>query len=451
MKDVDEMAPPIWLELTQSLSPGDFFDGLAKEDKQEIEKWRSKRGSMLQARIQQEIQAKMEDEPSLARDSTPFLKVLVKSYDRTLIRQPPTVNDEAILTIWSPSEEQCNLVKEGAVLRFENLATRDKYEGRLQLSGNGRTSISLCCLPPLPNHVSNGAFFSKRKYSSMFQINVASRRMLLKSYDRDRRSPSIDHDLLGIVVKVEEINDESRCLIYVTDKSNLVVRVMCETNMLSGANDSLGLRHCERKHLSENPRVFSFRNAVVQPFDTEKNCAVVLLKQMSSIRLECNEALAEKVQRWAESSRGRECLQKIVAHLDAGLLTLQRPLATYVPVLGYIAGLTVQSSNQLRILVDTARPRLQQYEFPFRLLQDVVLHDSSWSTVSLNSEEENVCSNMNHLGKLFRARGVLYKFVLKRIPKTGVGPWSCEFEVFNIVAADMEGVASVYRSNKSHY
>ncbi|CAB9523153.1 cancer type 2 susceptibility protein [Seminavis robusta] len=451
-KDVDELAPPLWTRLTTSPSPEDFYHGLNNEGKSIIERWRAKRSAVLQRRIQQEVQAKIEEDESLIRHSTPFLRVLVASHDRSLLDRAGEriCNEQGILTVWSPTEEQLGLFREGGLIQVENLAARQKYEGRIQLSANGRTTITACSSRTSFSPELMSLCYSERKPVSIFQIHVYSRRLLQGKARRDEggEAPN-EHDIVGVILKVVESDSDEKMSIYLTDKSSLVVRVQC--GGLKGIGDSIGLRSPFARQCVEQPRVLAFRDLTVLPFDAVENCAVLEFRVMSSIRTKISEPTSANLRAWAVSTAGRSLLSRRAAFLDCGLFTLQRPKATFVPLVGYIAGFKVQPSHHLSVLVDSASGSQQEFTFPYHLLQDVVLPNSDHETVSLSSVEEGLCSKLTLLGKFFRARGVLHRFLLKRTESSAQSITSyrpCEFEVCQISAVDLEALCGVYDTSE---
>lgn len=443
LQDVDKMAPGVWIQLMESVSPSDFFEGLKQEDKVAIERWKSHRNVLLQTRIQQEVQAKIDEEPLLDRRSTPFIRVLVKSYYRSLSKKGAAISskDEAILTVWSPTEEQLNLLKEGIILSAENLSVRHKYNGRLQLTANSRTQFShLPSLPSACDLVSVG--YRERSFASCFRIHVCSRQLLQSP---SKQGKVIEYDFIGVVLRVVEQTDRDVLVsIYLTDRSGLVLRVQCGT--MKGFGDSVGLRSSVAAECVEHPRVAVFRDLHILPFDTVDNCAVADFQAVSCVRPQHMEPRTEELRQWAESHTGRSCLRRLAAYIDAELCPQQRPVASFTTAVGYIAGFNVHSSNQLRILVDCATENLQEWAFPFHLLKDVVLPgDFTWS-VSLNAEEEVICSRLKLLGKFFRARGVLYRFALKRTPQTITSFRLCDFEVCRIHPLNPSTLYDIYQA-----
>jgi len=435
-QDVDEMAPPVWIRLVQSSSPEELYHELNREDRATIDRWKSKRGSLLQSRIQQEVQAKLEDEPVLQRESKPFIRLSVRSFDRSLLTEgKPTSSDEAVLTVWQPTEEQLSLLREGIIVRAENLSTGKRtYEGRIQLSANSRTAMGAVPSTPLSRRIFRKSGFTERTYASIFQLHVCSRQL--------SQASASTYDFVGVVLKVTDEESSHRTFIYLTDKSNLVVRVQCRN--IQGLGDLIGLRSPIARQSIEHPRVIAFRDVTIMPFDKAERVAVVDFRSgVSSLWSHATEPTTASLRCWVESPEGRKKLVHLATYCDANLNPMQQYVATFHSALGYIAGITVQSSNQLRILVDCATG-IQEWAFPLHLVHDVNIPSSATETVCLNPADEKTCSQMCILGKIFRARGTLFHFVLRRTPQSITISRPCKFEVCQIKEADMEAVAGVY-------
>lgn len=450
LKDVDELAPPVWIRLMKSSSQEEMYHELNSEETALVEKWRSKRGAMLQTRIQQEVQAKLEDEPSLERDSTPFIRLVVQSHDRSFLgcgrrqKQRAKLSNTAVLTVWSPTEEQLHVLREGAVVRAQSMsAGKRMYDGKIQVTGNSRTPMAALPSTPQSQEILKLSGYTERNYSSVFQLHVSSRRLLQSSTSRTHASDSNECDFFGVILKVTEEETCKRASIYLVDKSNLVVRVQCEH--VRGLGSLIGLCSPFASQCVEQPRIAVFRDVTVAPFDKVENCAVVEFRGLSSFRAQSAEPLTGGLKLWAESVAGRQHLSKLAAYWDAGLSIVQRSQATYTPAIGYIAGFTIQDS-QLRILVDCAAGNLHEWALPPHLVNDLKLPESSYESVSLSPKDEETYSRLSLLGKIFIAKGVLFRFTLKRTPQTITSSRPCEFEVSHITQADPELIASVYEA-----
>jgi len=293
------MAPPVWHQLIKSPDPEDFYYHLDTEGKHDIERWRLKRGGMLQSRIQQEVQAKIEDEETLVRDSTPFVRVLVRSFDRGLLDATKDNNDEAVLTVWSPTEEQLSLLREGSVLRVENLAAPRRYEGRFQFSANARTRMDLWPTTPRLQDLLLSSGYIERQYTSLFQIHLSSRELLQPNISgRYSDDLALACDFVGIILKVVENEAGHPLVVYVTDRSNLILRVC---GGVKGLGDAIGLRSSVARECVEHPRVIVFRDLTVLPFDKVENCAVAEFRAVSSVRTQLVEPTAESLKQYVES------------------------------------------------------------------------------------------------------------------------------------------------------
>lgn len=449
---MDAQSPDAWKHFVESGMDSEFFLSLNQEEQRDVEMWKSKRMELLRTYIQQEVEAKMEDEPCLVRDVTPVVRVLVRSFDYHLFHAQHSASrpttEEAILSLWSPTEEQMSLLQEGTVLQIKNLAVRnDIREGRVQLSANSRTKIGI--LPSaLEKYNLLPPGYKERKFTPFFRLHVASRKLLTS-----QSFYSVEEcDVVGVVLKVVEhsdAKDRNRC-VYLTDESNLVVRAHCKDSDLA---DVFGLTRTEESQtglVCENPTLVAFRDMRVLPFDEIENCAVLEFLDRSSSHLPQRHQKVETLQQWADSPAGKTKLRKVTSYLDAGLYSMQRSQSDFATAIGYITGFSSSwtSSHQLRIAVDCGMPQCHEFELPFDLLKDVMNAAASSESVSTTAtEDEGVVSRLTHLGKFYRARGVLYKFILKRksrIVQKGGTTSPVEYEVCQVHLADMESIAGVF-------
>ena len=113
----------MWHRLVKSQSSSDFFEELHESEKRSVENWRQRRATLLQDKMRQEMEARLEEHEELFCQSSPFIRVRVQG----LGTRPFDPHDaEAILTVWNPSSDQLKAIKEGAVLRMKSLAVRDR-------------------------------------------------------------------------------------------------------------------------------------------------------------------------------------------------------------------------------------------------------------------------------------------------------------------------------------
>jgi hypothetical protein len=171
------MAPEVWQRLMASASPGDLYEQLSQSDQAIVEKWKEKRDYLLRDMVQKEIEARLEGDTALCRESTPFIRVFVKSYDT---RESDAVSyavnscEGAMLTIWNPSEQQIGLLREGHVVRIRNLAVRaSKHEGLLQITAGGKTQMDLATSSPIPL-ASIG--YANRFFTNILRVHLTAKK-----------------------------------------------------------------------------------------------------------------------------------------------------------------------------------------------------------------------------------------------------------------------------------
>ena len=104
------------------------MDGLDADTRRDLDRWRARRSALLPERIKQELDAKLEEYDLDQKPSLPFLKLHVESLAQDG-ESGRDVHEEAHLTVWNPSTEQLDLLREGNTLRFKNLDTRGKGYG----------------------------------------------------------------------------------------------------------------------------------------------------------------------------------------------------------------------------------------------------------------------------------------------------------------------------------
>ena len=108
-----------------STTPEEIYETFSNDNKYIISRWTEKRSTLVHRRIREEVESELQTETSLVRESTNFLRVKVHSVD-----PKSSCNENAMLTIWQPTEEQLGFLKEGTSVEFHNLAVREStYDG----------------------------------------------------------------------------------------------------------------------------------------------------------------------------------------------------------------------------------------------------------------------------------------------------------------------------------
>jgi hypothetical protein len=380
--------------MMKSSIPEEIYETFDNQEKKIISRWREQRNALVHRRVQQEVEAELETDTTLIRESKNFQRVRVYSID------PKTsCRESALLTIWQPTEEQLGLLKEGTAVEIHNLALRDAtYDGSLQLIANSRTSIESFTFQA--SSLIEKIGFRQRRFLNIFQVHKLSHEA---THDRFRRKQS-DFDVAAVQIHVVEPSDSSDAFsFYVTDETNLILRVHCKKPPLMLKTLLLG-----EKRFSP----YAMRDLVICPFDQEQQCAVAEFRDMSSFVMS-NEHV-ERLKNWASLS-SRKDLSQIAAYLRAGLPLWEQDSDQKVS-LGYIMGLRTESKDKIYIEVDCCGHGCYEWKLPARVLQQMI---SSISVddlqVSLSPEQEDRISKFGMLSKILRARGILWRFQLSSV------------------------------------
>lgn len=427
----------MWHRLVKSQSSSDFFEELHESEKRSVENWRQRRATLLQDKMRQEMEARLEEHEELFCQSSPFIRVRVQG----LGTRPFDPRDaEAILTVWNPSSDQLKAIKEGAVLRMKSLAVRDrKYEGLLQLSANARTSMATISEQLPLSEISNYLSHSGRSFARVSRILVLSKQMLIAT-ERERSLPEVD--VIGIVLKVEQRSDAAGWTAHVTDDTGLVLRVQSDLEQ-RGHNPFTTLAASARENVDQPLLIVALRDVRVMPFDTAEKCAVARFRETSSFHQRQASQIGE-LQLWATSKKGRHCLQKLAAYLDLDIPIFDRPASKSRIALGYLAGFHV-SSQGLIVKVDLGGSNLQTWKFPLALMSNFAAScDDLHGLVSLGSKEEETIAQLASLGRAFRARQSMYRFSLRQLTASPVHFPDCHYEVIQITLADPEALGFLY-------
>jgi hypothetical protein len=428
----------------ESRSTSDFYDDLQESERLAIDVWKQRRTVLLQDRMRQEIDARLEENDELLPPSTPFLRVRVKGFGARKFDGDGADREEALLTIWNPSTEQLDALQEGAVVRMENVAVREnKYEGRIQLSANSRTAMS-AIFEKLPQpELSKYVMYAARTFTRIFRIHVLSKQMLTASAPESIPS---EVDVCGIVLKVENRPGFSGWLVYLADDSGLVVRVQSDLER-RGHSSFLAPSSSARENDERPPVLVAFRDLIVLPFDSVAKCAVAHFKDTSSFQQRQEEGTLDDLRRWAVSNKGRRRLRKVMAFFDADIPIFDCIGTNPWIAVGYIAGFDVLPSQQLVVRVDCGGNRLQTWKFPLALISSFAAscYDLSESVI-LNPEEEATLAQLASLARVFRARQSMYRFSLHRLAVSPANYPDCHYELDQIARANTEALGALYFS-----
>jgi hypothetical protein len=430
--------------MMRSGSPCDFYEQLSRCDQVVVDKWKEKRDTILLGMAQKAIEERLDGDTAMFRESTPFIRVFVKSYNpfnKKNGTKKETVCEGALLTIWNPSEQQLSLLREGRIVRIRNLSVRDtKYEGLMQMTAGAKTQMeSILSSPLLPSKLASLGY-SKRVFAKLFRVHTIAKKLSANLFPS---SPAPEIDMAAILLRVsQEGSAEERELIYMTDETGLVLRV--ERDRTSNQDDSFIYRSQSARQNAEDPTTVAFRDLRITRFDSAENCAVAVYTQTSDIASKTPRF--SELLKWAESPSGRCLLRRLAACMDFGI-PLNPPASNQTAIAtGYIAGFNIpesSNSSHLEIKVDCGMAELLVWDFPFFLLDETLrLCNVAPEPVSLEREVDEKYAKLKVLGKIFGARGLLLVFSLRR--KSNMACEDGKYEVRKVKIADSNALAHVY-------
>lgn len=435
---MDSSAPDLWFDFCKHKDPEEFYGQLDSNERTLIDAWIERRSFLLRARLQQEIDSRLDELEDDFSQNTPFVRVLVRSVNYW--SDAIDTSEEGLLTVWHPTDEQLELLEEGHVIQVKNLGVGNAcYDGRIQFNGNGRTLMSV-------SSVRNDLYKECGRHASVARIHLLSRR-LLESTTLGKRS--FDVDLFALILKATKNPNKSGWIIYTTDISGLLLRVECHLERDVPACLQ-PLANSARENLTLCTVVF-FRHVRVLPFDDTSGCAVVQFQKTSTVTRtaasDANQGMA--LNKWVNSSRGGPRIGRLAARLDANLLCHADLRAGTTVAVGVMRRLILLPDELLLVDVDCCgEDETQTFKFPLALLPSFVklCGSEAMERVILNEREEVRLSCLTNMGAAFRFRHYPLRFSVQRQLTHVHGFPHCHYEVLEVSKVDTEALAAYYLS-----
>lgn len=411
-------------------------DCISDEDKEALRSWTEKRRFLLQRRVQEEIEAELEMDGSLLRQSTPFIRVKVHSLAAT--KAVDTLSETAMLTVWDPSEEQLNLLKEGSTIEVQDIAVRSAlFDGLLQLTINGRTALRGA--ESRYTETLRSKFYQARRTFNMLQVHALSHTLRYQVTECKNQKCASTFDAAGILVcdltvsKGEVPGFET----YLTDESNLCLRVHFDNPPTELKRSS-----CERgwsiDSFERTARVIAFKDLQMLPFDAIMNCAVAKYTPLSTVSKDSLHQAT--LQEWIQETETKNSLLRVSGHVKA-LLPRSHSALSFSAV-GYIVGARTTGGTALMVEVDCGTS-VEEWTLPTGMLQAIREGlDDSLPTAFLESHESHL-NEIQTIDFLFRARSVAWRFHVSA-PSSNWTDVGCSFVVQNISKADPRSLALLH-------
>ena len=413
-QDLEEEAPAIW---RQRAAGNDDFDAsaLSYSEQKQLEVWNRKRLELLRVNVEQEMKGRLEEHDIVFVQSKPFHRFVVCTSDYFEENDGKT-SSTADLTLWEPTEEQLELLKEGTCVRMSNVSVKDEtFECRLQLVANSRTRFR-SAEADIADHINK----------------ITSKRLgLVQVHALSKRKSMLVFNLAAIVM---EVVVTSMGMQYIaTDRSGLVVRIEC---FEAGTASSIDL--------PERFPVLVFQGLRLVDYDSYSNCAVAEMGSESTVNMNTTDPSVCSLQRWVGTEDGQTRLCKLAPYIKARLspVPVAKNSRSLVQALGYLTDFMVLHGGELVVKVDCFATGIQSWSLPLSLLSRIkYLHKQERSMVFLSPEEEQRLSQLSSLDCIVRIKSLL-RFVLQ--PQNDHPEGHCRYVVVDVSVANAKAVAQLY-------
>eukprot|EP00586_Coscinodiscus_wailesii_P000068 CAMPEP_0172480112 /NCGR_PEP_ID=MMETSP1066-20121228/5055_1 /TAXON_ID=671091 /ORGANISM="Coscinodiscus wailesii, Strain CCMP2513" /LENGTH=1175 /DNA_ID=CAMNT_0013241137 /DNA_START=62 /DNA_END=3586 /DNA_ORIENTATION=+ len=374
LQEVEKQAPLQWKRMSSASSPFDYYEKLPQNEKRIVDLWKEKRYTLMQDLMQKTIDETLQENEQLeTRESTPFIKLMVKTLQRDEGTHCGRINKidnnvGAILTVWNVSEDQLSRLKEGNVLRIKNVAVKPSLRDEmLQLSANKKTRFQELPFKTKPSpHTLQLSGYQPRCFASMIRAHIQSKKMTLSSQSSSLlRGDNVDIDVIGVVLRLttEKCHDKDDSIlrrIYMTDESGLILRLEKRISAAAAAEESdcFGTAGPWTAATAEK-KVYAIRDVRVSSFDQTNGCAVVLWTNSSSLYLKKDENRKgnnnsgvrnreDSLKKWFSSKEGQLLCNTVLESFDAGVPIRGRHFPNnMIVMIGYICDVVIEGERCL--------------------------------------------------------------------------------------------------------
>jgi len=450
MIEVEDLAPTVWKRMMAHADPLEFYQKLDSSDQKLVEDWKDRRIEVLRDLQQKSVDCALENESSMTRNTIPFVKFLVKAFQTGQKHSSTDKNNEdisGILTIWRPSEEQNNILKEGTAVRLKNVSVKSAlHSGKLQLSATNKTPIHV--LPQRWNSLLHSGY-KPRSFVSLVKLHVLSKKRKFSEVD------FVGVRICAVQVHRKEHTDLPISQVYLTDKSGLVLRL--EREFEEDERPAIRAAPWNTSNNDyEDSQTFAFRDVRLLPFDDVENCAVATWTH-SSIQLQGNKERLHSLRSWSKSISGIAACAKVKNALNVGVALSGRLPSDLAIGIGYILHLSEGCTDgfevncptfvPLTMVVDCGNTAITA-QLPIHLLDEVLrLCDVSCTVteLQLTIETANCSDTINAIGGQVCESGTLFHFLMRRRGNTFTYRNGEElFEVVRVKKADIGSLSNLY-------
>ncbi len=344
-QEVDEDAPTVWRKMNESVSPELYYGNLESSLRREIDSWQHVRNERINDSIQKNITKSLENDLGTQRKYSSFIQCYVRGFVQNADKagNPSTTKagNEAMLTIWDPNEDQCSMLKEGAVIQCRNLGVSPSPtfpDGILQLSANKNTKIEQLDAPTRDKALEIVGY-QKQSFDPLLFLIIKSKKLCVNEI----KYPEVDCKGYLLDFEVTTIERILKLVLYLTDASGLLLRIEHEAYCESD-NFIRDLKQMKSRDISE--RYLMFCNIRLLPFDHFRGHAVGIWTKFSFSFDGQSKKQSCDIDKYKTSPPTKDKYALLLHQINLGIPIGFKMPKTMSLTFGYITDFTVMRSEE---------------------------------------------------------------------------------------------------------
>jgi hypothetical protein len=417
-----------------SVDQSEFFYALKDSAQRQILEWKEKRSVSLQRRMQEEMESKLEEIEFDNTTTTPFLRCIVRSAGL----DSEGLEDEAVLTIWQPSEDQMAILKNGACLRLQRVDVQPHtYNGRKQLQARRETAMYVSeNTPPCITTKTT----SRVVYSNLLDVHVIARSI----ENADDFGTHERLNLIGYVVAVGHNRSTPKSTtVCLTDESNLLLKIVFPNARGQLNHDIRALLESHSVAASRSTfAVAGFEQLRVHRFDTEDSSTVLVCDEFSVVHAAPKGTRTSKLRSLLQRPEKVRFLRIKAASAAVGVPEFI-PTENRRTLVGHILNFHLSANQQLVLHIDVGSNGTAAAAVPLEILMEMQSDvTDEYAEYPVAFIDDCVVDQLQSLNWLYQCRHVLFKFIVDR------AEGSDRDEVLSMEPTDAGVLAELYASQR---
>lgn len=390
--------------------PDSFFHELSLQDRTEILNWREKRSASIQRRLQEEMEARLEDTDFSISETTPFIRCVLRSVGLDGIDcddRDSILDDEAVLTVWKPTEDHISMLRKGNCVCLRKVDVQPHlFNGRKQFQAQRETAIDFANgLDPIK--INTDA--PRVDFSSLLEVHMFGRSLMTATNQENSRP----FCLIGYVIALQQTTDA--LILRFTDESHLLARIIVDSTDAHNSGSVRSLVEFASTAIARNSfAIIGFKNVIVREFEYLMPCPT-LFGNSSNVVLHPEGKRAKRLKESLQRQDHIQALKQTASFSGLGIPKLSLLRSGQI-LIGYISGFRLVASHQLQLTIDVGSELMRTALVPLVVLlemQNTMETSFIDCHVAFVDDKGCVLDQLQSLRWLYRCRHTLFRFALK--------------------------------------